>query len=102
MSDKIDRGCNYNDGDARRFKIVLCDSKPEYKGYCLEHLPYKLKLEREHSLVPQETRQKYLDLLHEGKSIAEARELAGVSFEAALEITNRSIKNYAYLGKEAE
>jgi hypothetical protein len=102
MIGKVDNGCMYNaDPFARKHKIVLCDHKPEYKDYCLEHLPYKLKLEREHDLIPKETRQKYLDLINAGKSIGEARDAVGISFEGALEITNRAIGNFMYLKKEA-
>ena len=101
MTDKIDRGCRYNRGMARRFGVILCDSKPEYQDYCLKHIPYTLKLQREYDLTSMEDRQKYLDLLHSGNSIGEAREKAGISFEAAIEITNKSIRSYKYLAKEA-
>jgi len=102
MIGKVNNGCKYNDDDfARKHKIVLCDASPEYKGYWLKHLPYKLTLEREHDLIPKETRQKYLDLINNGKSIGEARDAVGISFEGALEITNRAIGNYLYLKKEA-
>lgn len=80
----------------------ICKTPPAYHGYCLDHLPYKLKLQYEWEQTTQDQRQNYLDLLNSGKSIGEARELAGVSFEAALEITNRAIGNYAYLKREAE
>lgn len=80
----------------------ICKNAPEYHEYCLKHLPYKLKLQYEWEQTTHEQRQNYLDLLNSGKSIGTAREMAGVSFEAALEITNRAIGNYAYLKKEAE
>ena len=79
-----------------------CKNKPEYHGYCLEHLPYKLKLQYEWEQTTQEQRQNYLDALNAGNSIGDAREIAGISFEAALEVTNRAIGNFAYLKKEAE
>jgi hypothetical protein len=102
MENKTNRGCKYNAYKfLSKFNVVLCDSKPDYKSYCFDHLPYRLKLEREHDLLSKETRQKYLDLLHTGKSIGQAREAAGISFAAAIEITNRSIRDYKYIAKEA-
>lgn len=80
----------------------ICKSEPQYEGYCIEHLPYALKLQYEWEQTTPEQRQNYLDLLHSGKSIGEAREQAGISFEAALEVTNKAIGNYAYLKKDAE
>lgn len=79
-----------------------CTAKPVYQGYCLAHLPYKVKLQYEWGKTTPEQRQQYLDLLHEGKAIGEAREIVGISFEAALEVTNHAIGNYAYLKREAE
>lgn len=80
----------------------ICKSKPAYKGYCLDHLPYKIKLQYEWEQTTHEQRQQYLDLINSGKSIGAARDIVGISFEAALEVTNRAIGNYAYLKKEAE
>lgn len=80
----------------------ICKAAPQYHGYCLDHLPYKLKLQYEWEQTTPEQRQEYLDLLHTGKSIGTAREMVGISFEAACEITNRAIGNYAYLKKDAE
>lgn len=80
----------------------ICKSKPEYHGYCLDHIPYKLKLQREWENTTHEQRQQYLDLINAGKSIGEAHDIVGISFEAALEVTNRAIGNYAYLKKDAE
>jgi len=79
----------------------LCKIEAEYEGFCIKHLPYDLKLRYEWEQTPQEKRQQYLDLVNSGKSIGEAREIAGVSFEAALEITNRAINTYRYLDKVA-
>jgi len=85
--DKVSKGCHFNiSGLARKFNIVLCDAEPEYKGYCLDHLPYQYRLDYEHNQVTQEIRQKYLDHIHNGKSIGEAQKLAGISFEAAIAI----------------
>lgn len=80
----------------------LCKRDAEYCGYCIEHLPYKLRLQYEWEQTMPEQRQKYLDLLHQGKTIGEAREIAGVSFDAALEITNRAVGTAHYLKREAE
>lgn len=77
----------------------ICKAAPQYKGYCLDHLPYKLKLQREWENTTHDQRQEYLDLINSGKSIGDAREMVGISFEAALEITNRAIGNFAYLKK---
>jgi hypothetical protein len=79
----------------------ICNSVPEYHGYCLKHLPYNLKLQYEWEQTTQEQRQEYLDLIRHGKSIGDAREIAGISFEAALEVTNRSIDSFLYLRKTA-
>lgn len=89
----------------RKYLIAnpTCKAQPVYEGYCSpEHMPYKLRLQYEWEQVPAEKRQEYLDLLHSGKSIGQAREIAGISFEAALEVTNRAIDHYAYLKREAE
>jgi len=97
--------CDYGQDLARKLKLSnefrLCKKPVEYQDFCLEHLPFELQKQREWENTPHEKRQEYLDLLHQGKSIGEARELVGISFEAALEITNRSIKSHLYLGKEA-
>lgn len=74
----------------------LCKKKPEYQGFCLAHLPHDLKLKREYERTSPEDRQAYLDLIHQGKTIGEAYKSVGISFEAALEITNRAIKIYTY------
>lgn len=79
-----------------------CKAAPQYHGYCLDHLPYKLKLQYEWENTTHDQRQHYLDLLRDGKTVGEAREIAGISFEAALEVTNRAIGNFAYLKREAE
>lgn len=79
-----------------------CTEDPIYQQYCLKHLPYKLRLQYEWEQTTQEQRQQYLDLLNEGTSIGEAYETVGISFEAALEITNRSINTFHYLGRTAE
>jgi hypothetical protein len=103
--------CGYNTDHTRGYSRSLlkylaenpiCKAKPQYHGYCLDHLPYKLKLQYEWENTTQEQRQQYLDLINSGKSIGEAQEIAGISFEAALEVTNRAIGNYAYLKREAE
>ena len=97
--------CDYGQDLARKIKLPsefrLCKKPVEYQDYCLEHLPFELQKQREWENTPQETRQKYLDLLHEGKSIGEARDIVGISFEAAIEITNRSIGKYLYLERSA-
>ena len=74
----------------------LCKRKPEYHNFCLHHLPHDLRLQREYELTSPEDRQKYLDLLHEGKTIGEAYKSVGISFEAALAITNRAIQTHTY------
>lgn len=80
----------------------ICKDKPAYEGYCLDHLPYKLKLKYEWEQTTQEERQKYLDLLHSGMSIGDAQRKAGISFEAAIETTNQAIGKYYFLMKEAK
>ena len=103
MVTKKDRGCNQNQSSfAKEFGVILCENAPEYEGWCLEHLPYELKMKYEYEQISQETRQKYLDLIHEGKSIGEAREETGISLAGATEIINRNIKDFKYLGKKAE
>lgn len=95
-------------GFSRSLRIYLmknptCKNDPKYKGYCsTEHMPYEVRLQHEWEQTTHEQRQQYLDLLHSGKSIGTAREIVGISFEAAIEITNRAIGNYTYLKREAE
>ena len=79
----------------------ICKSEPQFKGYCIEHLPYKDKLEYEWHNTTQEKRQEYLDLLHSGLCIGDAREKANISFEAAIAITNKAIGAYHYLERVA-
>lgn len=80
----------------------ICKTAPQYKGYCVKHLPYKVKLQYEWQQTKHADRQNFLDLLHSGKSLGEARVFAGISFEAALEVVNRAIGHEPYLKKEAE
>jgi hypothetical protein len=52
------------------------------------------------SKVPQEIKQKFLDLIHNGKTIGEAREQAGLSDQdllVACEILNENIATIKYL-----
>lgn len=79
----------------------LCKKQPEYQGFCLHHLPHKLKLQREYELTSLEKRQEYLDNLHSGMNVGDAYRAAGISFEAALEITNRAIVTAHYLERKA-
>lgn len=79
----------------------LCKLEPVHAGYCEEHIPYLIKRKRDYENTPIEVRQKYLDALNEGKSIGEAYEIAGITFEVALEITNAAIGTYHFLEKEA-
>jgi len=103
--------CKYNSDHTAGFSRSLlkylaenpiCKSAPEYHNYCLSHLPYKLKLQYEWVHTTQEQRQQYLDLINDGKTIGEARDIVGISFEAALEVTNRAINSYMYLSRTAQ
>lgn len=80
----------------------LCTKAPEYGEYCIEHLPPAERRQYEWEQTTQEQRQKYLDLLHTGKTIGEAYQEAGISFEAALEVTNRSLDQFHFLKRTAE
>lgn len=79
----------------------LCKKAPEYQGFCLHHLPHNLKLQREYELTSPKDRQAYLDLINSGKTIGEAYKTVGISFEAALEITNRAIQTVHFLSRTA-
>lgn len=79
----------------------ICPKGPEYQGYCLSHLPYQIKLQYEVEQTTLEQRQQYLDLIHQGKTIGEAYKAAGISFEAALAVTNNAIASFSYLKREA-
>jgi len=49
-----------------------------------------------------ESRQKFLDLMHTGKTFGEAREEAGISFDCASEVMKRAIKETHFLSKEVK
>lgn len=52
--------------------------------------------------LPKETRQKFIDLLHEGKNVGQAMEATGVDDTlVAGQIILLSAKTYSYLPKES-
>lgn len=83
-------------------RIVLCSQAPVYEGFCEDHIPHTLRRKRDFDASTPEQRQQYLDLLHEGKTIGEAYRAAGITFNAALEITNRAIGDYKYLKRRID
>lgn len=85
----------------KKLGIQLCKVEATYEGYCDEHVPHTLKMKRDYDACTQEQRQEYLDLINSGSTIGDAYRTVGISFEAALEITNRAIGTYHYLKKEA-
>lgn len=65
--------------------------------------PYNLRMKRLCSELPKETRQKFLDLIHKGKMIGEAREACGIEeLGVACAIVDASIHWMGYLSKEAQ
>lgn len=96
----------YKTGDCKGWlkfsRNYTCDDPVVYEGFCEAHIPYDLKRKREYDATPLATRQTYLDALKAGKNIGQAREVAGISLEVAIEITNRAIKAYQYLDFEAQ
>lgn len=80
----------------------MCKDAPVHEGYCEKHIPFLMRRERDWANTPHEARQLYLDEINKGKTIGEAREIAGITLDVALEVTNRAIGNYHYLKKEAE
>lgn len=51
--------------------------------------------------LPMATRQALIDKLQEGKTIGEAREAVGISFEAAIGTINMNIGNLKFLNCKA-
>ena len=61
----------------------------------------KQKLEEKTALISNKIKQKLIDLLHEGKTIGEAREEVGIKdLDVACEIINQNIGVYNFLRKE--
>ncbi len=83
-------------GYAEYSKAYACGNPPTHKGFCEDHIPYLLRRERDYEATPIETRQAYLDALKEGKNIGDAREIAGITLDVAMEITNRAIDTIEY------
>lgn len=79
-----------------------CKDAPEYDGYCLKHLPFEKRLQYEYDQTTKEQRQQFLDVWHSGKTLGEAYEIVGISFEAAMAIMNKAIMSYNYVSREAE
>lgn len=51
---------------------------------------WKFRCEKQAKAVKFDTHQKFLDMIHGGKSIGEAKEACAISFEAAIGIMNRN------------
>jgi DNA-directed RNA polymerase subunit N (RpoN/RPB10) len=62
---------------------------------------YEQKIREKTNLVPIETRQKFLDLLWQGNSIGEAREICEIGLDEAGQIVLDNIGNHHYLRTEA-
>lgn len=65
------------------------------------NLSFKEKLEKQVDEISIETKQKVLDILHEGKTIGEACKATGLETVVVGEIIMRNIKEYRYLSREA-
>lgn len=61
------------------------------------------KVQEQVKQVPQETKQKMLDLFRQGKTIGEAREICGLDLHVAAEIIRENIetKSFSYLRVDA-
>lgn len=55
---------------------------------------------REVASLPRETKQKVLDLVHEGKTIGEVRKELNLELMVVCEIINQNIKEIHYLSRE--
>ena len=78
----------------------------EYTGECITcsekvASSHKERLAAEVAALPLETKQRVLDLLHEGKNIGETREAVGLSLDAVCEIINENIHSASWLGATA-
>lgn len=91
-------------GELRKYMLEnpSCKEAPEYEGYCMKHLPFKLRLQYEYEQTTKEQRQQFLDVWHSGKTLGEAYEIVGISFEAAMAIMDKAIMSYNYVSREAE
>jgi hypothetical protein len=52
--------------------------------------------------LSQETRQKFMDLIWQGKTLGDAQREAGISFDAANGIVRMNIEEVSYLRKESK
>lgn len=98
--------CDYGEDLKRELKLKfdtrLCTEEATHKGFCEKHIPHDLRRVRDYEATPFEKRQQFLDHVWSGKTIGEAYEAAGISFEVACEVMNRAIVNNKLLKKEAE
>lgn len=78
------------------------DAELVHEGYCLKHLPFEKRLQYEYDQTTKEQRQEFLDVWHSGKTLGEAYEIVGITFEAAMAIMNKAITSYNYVKREAE
>ena len=62
---------------------------------------YKQKLKEKVASVPQETKQKFLDLMWAGKSVGEAKYECGLDLQVAGGILQENIDQHHYLRREA-
>lgn len=62
---------------------------------------YQQKIREKTDLVPREVRQKFLDLLWQGNSIGEAREICEIGLDEAGQIVLDNIGSHHYLRTEA-
>lgn len=66
------------------------------------NLSFTEKLQQKVDAVPQEKKQQLLDLLHEGKTIGQARDSVGLELIVAGEIITQNIVATHFLGREAK
>ena len=94
MSRKKQKKCLYSSHEKVYGNCIFCGVKggiPTYKEQC----------RAEADAVPQEVKQKYLDLLWAGKNIGDARAEVGISLNAATQITMDNISSFDFLNRTA-
>jgi hypothetical protein len=57
----------------------------------------QILIDREYSNLSLETKQRFMDLLKEGKSVGTAKDELGLSLDLACEIINRQIQKLQYM-----
>lgn len=105
MSKQVKTHCSICEKDfmIKELWLEIAEGRKEFiEMQCPTHLDHpKILRQREVKKVPQEKKQKVLDLLRSGKNIGEIRKELDLSLDVTCEIISMNIENIPILRKEA-